>query len=247
MSIETTHLTKRFKKVTAVDDVSFTAPDGEVFGLLGPNGAGKTTTLRLLATLLQPTAGRARVGGHDVRQAPERARAQLGILLEEAGLYERLTPREHLRYYGRLRGMHGPALEARVDALIADLELGDFADRRASGFSYGMRRRVLLASALVHDPPHLVLDEPTIGLDVMSVRIVRRLIARYRAAGRCVLLSTHNLAEVERLCDRVAIIYRGRVHACGTPAELRARTGAKDLEDAFVALIGEERLRADVL
>jgi sodium transport system ATP-binding protein len=244
--IEARELTKRFKKLVAVDSVSFTCHDGEVFGLLGPNGAGKTTLLRLLATVLEPTAGTAMVDGLDVRQESGRVRARVGLLVENAGLYARFTPRDHLRLYGRLYGLDGPQLEQRVDTVLKILEMADFADRRTEGFSAGMRHRVILGQALIHDPPNVILDEPTADLDVMSTRNVRALIARFRDEGRCVLISTHLLGEAERLCDRVAIIHKGHLQAIGTPADLVAQTGATDLEESFVRIVGEERLRTDL-
>jgi sodium transport system ATP-binding protein len=239
-------LTKRFKKLVAVDDVSFTCRDGEVFGLLGPNGAGKTTLLRLLATVLEPSAGTALVDGLDVRRESGRVRARVGLLVETAGLYARFTPREHLRFYGHLQGFDGAGLEHRIDVILEMLEMADFANRRTEGFSAGMQRRVILGQTLIHDPPNVILDEPTAGLDVMSTRTVRALVGRFRDEGRCVLISTHLMAEAQRLCDRVAIIHKGRLRAVGTPADLVARTGAADLEEAFVCIVGEERLRADL-
>jgi sodium transport system ATP-binding protein len=239
-------LTKRFRKLVAVDDVCFTCYDGQVFGLLGPNGAGKTTLLRLLATVLEPTAGTALVDGLDVRTKSAQVRARIGLLVETAGLYARFTPREHLRYYGSLHGMDGPQLERRVDAIVEMLEMTEFADRRAEGFSAGMRRRVILGETLIHNPPNVILDEPTSGLDVMSTRNVRDLIARFRDEGRCVLVSTHLMSEAQRLCDRVAIIHKGRLQAEGTPRALIAQAGVDDLEEAFVRIVGEDRLRADL-
>jgi sodium transport system ATP-binding protein len=244
--IEAQALTKRFRKLVAVDAVSFTCHDGEVFGLLGPNGAGKTTLLRLLATVLEPTAGTALVDGLDVRKENGQVRARIGLLVETAGLYARFTPCEHLRFYGRLHGLDGPHLEQRIAAVLDMLGMTDFADRRTEGFSAGMRRHVVLGQTLIHDPPNVILDEPTAGLDVMSTRNVRALIARFRAEGRCVLVSTHLMADAQRLCDRVAIIHQGRLQALGTPAALVARTGAADLEEAFVHIVGEERLRTDL-
>jgi sodium transport system ATP-binding protein len=244
--IQALGLTKRFKKLTAVDDVSFTCHDGEVFGLLGPNGAGKTTLLRLLTTVLEPTAGTALVDGWDVRKENARVRARIGLLVETAGLYTRFTPREHLDYYGRLHNLNGSQLEQRIDAVIEMLEMTDFAERRAEGFSVGMHRRVILGEALIHDPPNIILDEPTAGLDVMSTRNVRNLITRFRDEGRCVLISTHLMSEAQRLCDRVAIIHKGRLQAVGTPQALITQTGADDLEEAFVRIVGEDRLRADL-
>jgi sodium transport system ATP-binding protein len=244
--IQAQGLTKRFKKLTAVDDVSFTCRDGEVFGLLGPNGAGKTTLLRLLATVLEPTAGTALVDGWNVRKENTQVRARIGLLVETAGLYVRFTPREHLRYYGHLHNLDGSRLEERIDAVIEMLEMADFSERRAEGFSVGMHRRVILGEALIHDPPNIILDEPTAGLDVMSTRNVRDLIARFRDEGRCVLISTHLMSEAQRLCDRVAIIHKGRLQAADTPQALIAQTGAGDLEEAFVRIVGEDRLRADL-
>ena len=244
--IEAQELTKHFKRLVAVDTVSFVCHDGEIFGLLGPNGAGKTTLLRLLATVLEPTAGTALVDGLDVRTESGRVRARIGLLVETAGLYARFTPREHLRFYGRLQGLGGSQLEQRINAVLEMLEMADFADRRTEGFSVGMHRRVILGEALIHAPPNVILDEPTAGLDVMSTRTVRALITRFRDEGRCVLLSTHLMGEAQRLCDRVAIIHEGRLQAVGTPADLIAQTGAADLEEAFVRIVGEDRLRADL-
>jgi sodium transport system ATP-binding protein len=244
--IETQRLTKHFRKLVAVDGVSFTCCDGEVFGLLGPNGAGKTTILRLIASVLKPTAGAALVDGLDTSRESARVRARVGLLVESAGLYDRFSPREHLRFYGRLHGLGGPQLDRRVDALLEMLEMADFADRRAEGFSAGMRRRVVLGQALVHDPLNVILDEPTASLDVMSTRSVRALIDRFRQEGRCVLISTHLMAEAQRLCDRVAIIHMGQLQAVGTPAELVTQSGSSNLEEAFVRIVGEERLRTDL-
>jgi sodium transport system ATP-binding protein len=244
--IDVQALTKRFRKLVAVDSVSFTCHDGEILGLLGPNGAGKTTLLRLLATVLEPTAGTALVDGLDVRKESARVRARVGLLVETAGLYARFTPREHLRFHGRLQGLDGPQLEQRIDAVLEMLEMADFADRRTEGFSAGMHRRVILGQALIHDPPNVILDEPTAGLDVMSTRNVRALIARFRDEGRCVLISTHLMDEAQRTCDQIAIIHRGRLQAMGTPAALIAQAGAADLEESFVRIVGEERLRVDL-
>jgi sodium transport system ATP-binding protein len=244
--IEVHELTKRFKKLVAVDSVSFTCHNGEVFGLLGPNGAGKTTLLRLLSTVLEPTSGTALVDGFDVHEESDQVRACVGLLVENAGLFTHFTPREHLRFYGLLHGLTGNHLEERVNAVLEMLEMTDFADRRAEGFSAGMRRRVVLGQALIHVPRNVILDEPTAGLDVMSTRNVRTLIARFRDEGRCILISTHLMSEAQRLCDRVGIIHKGRLQAVGTPDDLIAQTDATDLEEAFVRIAGEERLRADL-
>jgi sodium transport system ATP-binding protein len=245
--IEVHQLAKRFKKFQAVADVSFTAHDGEVFGLLGPNGAGKTTTLRMLSTVLEPDSGTATVSGFDIRRQRQHVRANLGILVENAGLYRQLTARECLRYVGNLHGLNGPALEARIEKIGADLGMEAFLDRKTEGFSRGMTRKVVTGMALVHDPPNLIFDEPTAGLDVVSMRAVRSLIGTLKAEGRCVVLSTHLMDEVMRLCDRVGIIHRGRMLALGTPDELIAAQGAPDLETAFVRIVGEKALSDEAL
>ena len=240
--IEATGLAKRFKRIDAVKNVNFRANTGEVFGLLGPNGAGKTTTLRMLATVITPTSGTATVSGYDIRTQKDAVRSHLGILVESAGLYPYATTREHLRYIGNLHGLNGSELEHRIDGLIDALDMREFADRRAQGFSRGMIRKVVLGMALVHDPPNVILDEPTQGLDVVSTRAVRDIIRRFRAEGRCVVMSTHHMDEVERLCDRVAIIHRGEILEEGTPAELAEKYRADSLETAFVEIVGAQAL-----
>ncbi len=240
--IETQQLTKRFKDFVAVHNLSFQAKEGEVFGLLGPNGAGKTTTLRMLSTVVNPSSGTATVNGYDVRTHKDQVRRQLGILVETAGLYAHSTTREHLRYIGNLHDMDGPALEQRIDYLIDILDMHDFAERRAKGFSRGMVRKVVLAMSLIHDPPNIILDEPTQGLDVVSTRAVREIIRRFRAEGRCVILSTHHMDEVQRLCDRIAIIHRGEIMAEGRPDEMIEQYRVDSLETAFVKVIGRDAL-----
>ena len=236
--IEVDRLHKRFGAVTAVEEVSFRAEDGVVTGLLGPNGAGKTTTLRMLYTLLAPDGGTARVDGLDVRRQPLEVRRRLGVLPDARGLYPRLTPREHVRYFGALHGLRGAALERRADALAELLDLQGLMDRRTEGFSQGERAKVAIARALVHSPKNVLLDEPTNGLDVMSTRAIRTLISRLKAEGVCVVFSSHVMQEVAALCDRVVVVARGRVVADGTPDALRARTGKDNLEEAFVSVIG---------
>lgn len=240
--IEAFQLAKRFRRFEAVKNVTFRAEAGEVFGLLGPNGAGKTTTLRMLATVLSPSSGTATVSGYDIRTQPNAVRAHVGILVESAGLYSHITTREHLRYVGNLHGLNGKGLERRIDALVEVLDMSEFADRRAQGFSRGMVRKVVMGMALVHDPPNIILDEPTQGLDVVSTRAVRDLIRQFRAEGRCVVLSTHIMDEVERLCDRVAIVHRGEILETGTPPDLIAKYHADSLETAFVEIIGAQAL-----
>jgi len=239
--IEARNLHKRFGRVTAVEDVSFTAEDGVITGLLGPNGAGKTTTMRMLYTLVRPDGGTALVDGVDVVRRPEDARRALGVLPDARGLYPRLTAREHARYYGELHGLSGAALDRRVDELVELLDMKEIADRRTEGFSQGERMKVALARALVHGPRNVLLDEPTNGLDVMSTRSVRTLLRRLKAEGRCVVFSSHVMQEVAALCDRIVVVAHGRVVADGTPDALRARTGKDSLEEAFVATIGTDQ------
>jgi sodium transport system ATP-binding protein len=224
----------------AVNGVSFTAADGEITGLLGPNGAGKTTTLRMLYTLMQPDRGRVLVDGLDVASDPEAVRARLGVLPDARGLYKRLTARENIEYFARLHSLGDAMIAARIEQLSRALDLGEFLERRTEGFSGGQRTRTAIARALVHDPRNVLLDEPTNGLDVMTTRALRAFLRALRAEGRCVLLSSHVMQEVAALCDRVVVIASGHVVAQGTPEELRARTGAANLEDAFVRAIGSD-------
>jgi sodium transport system ATP-binding protein len=228
--------------IRAVDGVSFVCPDGQITGLLGPNGAGKTTTLRLISGLIKPQAGTVMVDGIDVQHDPKGVRRSLGVQADATGVYPRLTPREQFRYYGRFYHLSGRELEDRVQAIIDELQMADIADRRAEGFSRGQRQKIVLGRALVHNPPNVIMDEPTNGLDVMAVRQTRDTIRAMRAQGRCVLFSTHYMDEAERLCDNIAIIANGRIVACGTPADLMAQTGKDNLEDAFVTLAGREGL-----
>jgi sodium transport system ATP-binding protein len=231
-------IAKRFGEVRAVDGVSFAAPDGEITGLLGPNGAGKTTLLRVLATLIVPDVGSAAMDGHDVVRDRYAVRERVGVLSDARGLYPRLTARENIAYFGALHGLGGAALDARIEALLDTLGLRALADRRTQGFSQGERMKVAIARALVHDPPNILLDEPTNGLDIMSVRALREQLRSLRAAGKCLLFSSHVMQEVAALCDRIVILAHGRVVAHGTAPELVAQTGAPTLEEAFVSLLG---------
>jgi sodium transport system ATP-binding protein len=229
-------------QVRAVDNVNFTCPDGQITGLLGPNGAGKTTTLRLISGLIKPQAGTVVVDGHDVTREARQVRRLLGVQADMTGVYPRLTPREQFRYYGRFYHLNGRELEERVQAVIDQLQMNDIADRRAEGFSRGQRQKIVLGRALVHNPPNIIMDEPTNGLDVMAVRHTRDTIRAMKEQGRCVLFSTHYMDEAERLCDQIAIIGGGQIVAFGTPAALLDQTGKNNLEDAFVALAGREGL-----
>ena len=231
---------KRFADVDAVRGVSFQASDGAVTGLLGPNGAGKTTTLRMLSGLMAPDAGSIQVDGTDVVADPIGAQRFMGLLPDSRGLYPRLTAREHIRYYGELRGLSGTALHERTAKLLSRLGLESLADRRVAGFSQGERTKVALGRALVHEPRNVILDEPTNGLDIMSTRAVRELIRALRHEGCCVVFSSHIMQEVSALCDRIVVIAHGRVVAEGSPDDLRAQAGCESLEDAFVALVGLE-------
>ena len=233
-------LKTKSRSVTAVDNVSFTARDGEVTGLLGPNGAGKTTTLRMLSTLLTPDAGQAQIDGADLTRERAVVRQRLGVLGDAKGLYWRLTARENITYFWRLQGMSDTDAKHRADALIDELGLRDLSDRPTQGFSQGERMKVAIARALVHNPQTVLLDEPTNGLDIMSTRSMRELIRGLRAQGKCVLFSSHIMQEVAALCDRVVIINKGRAVFSGTPQEVLAATGLDSLEDAFVKLIGSE-------
>lgn len=236
--VEARDLQKKFKSYHAVRGVSFQCYAGEVFGLLGPNGAGKTTTIRMLTTILKPSSGTARIAGHDVVRDPEAVRRSIGVLPENAGVYGRLSGREAIRYAGRLYGLGGPALEQRIVEIADALELTTHLDRLTDTYSKGMKQKVNVARSLIHNPPVVFLDEPTSGLDVFSARSVRDFVLRFKAEGRCVILSTHMMEEAERLCDRVAIIAGGRIRAEGDLAELKAETG-KDLEEIFMTMVGQ--------
>jgi sodium transport system ATP-binding protein len=223
--------------VRAVQEVSFEASDGEIFGLLGPNGAGKTTTLRMLATILAPTTGRATIAGHDLLGDPTEIRRSIGYLSSDTGLYGRLTPREVLRYFARLSRYPAERIPERIDSLVERFGMAEFADVRCDRLSTGMRQKVSIARAVIHDPPVLILDEPTAGLDIIVGESLLRFIEEIRAQGKCVLFSTHVMREAERLCDRIGIIHEGSLLAVGTLADLQARTGKRYLEEIFVHLV----------
>jgi sodium transport system ATP-binding protein len=231
-------LSKSFGKVIAVQDVSFSALDGQITGLLGPNGAGKSTTLRMLYTLLKPDSGSAQVDGFDVRQSPLEVRERIGVLADARGLYSRLTSRENIRYYGRLHGLKEQAIEEQIDSLTKLLDMQPIIDRKTGGFSTGERLKVAIARTLVHNPKNVLLDEPTNGLDVISTRAMRQFILRLRDEGKCVLFTSHIMQEVAALCDQIVIMSRGEVSATGSPNALREKTGHENLEDAFVAALG---------
>ncbi len=226
--------------VHAVDGLSFVVRPGEIYGLLGPNGAGKTTTLRILSGLMRPTSGRAVLAGYDVSTSPQEAKRSIGFLTASTGLYQRLSPRELLTYFAELHGQRGPAMRRRIDDLIDWLGMSSFADLRCGALSTGQRQRTNIARALVADPPVLVLDEPTLGLDVMTNRVILDFVRRQREIGKTILLSTHYLDEAETLCDRIGLLYRGRLIAEGDLASLRALSGRERLTDIFLTLVAED-------
>ncbi len=223
--------------VEAVKEVSFTCRYGEIFGLLGPNGAGKTTTLRMLATILQPTSGQAIVAGWDVARQPLEVRRRIGYLSANTGLYQRLTARETLQYFGRLHGLPEDLLAARVEEMFELFDMRSFADVRCEKLSTGMRQKVSIARTMIHDPPVLILDEPTLGLDILIASTMIQFIRECRERGKCIIFSTHIMSEVEKLCDRIGIIHNGKMRAIGTLEELRQQTGCRFLEDIFMALL----------
>jgi len=233
-------LVKRFGPVAAVDGVSLTVSAGEVVGLLGPNGAGKTTTLRMLAGILTPDVGNVCIGGLDIHDRPLEAKRRLGFLSGDTQLYQRLTTREVLRYFGRLYGMADPLIEARTAQLVGELEMGEFANRPCGTLSSGQKQRANIARAFLHDPDLLILDEPTVALDVISGQFIVESIRRQREAGRAVLFSTHIMSEAEYLCDRILLLHRGRVIDEGVLDDLLARSGCRNLTDAFLLRVGRE-------
>lgn len=240
--IQARALTKIFKDkkrgpVRAADNVSFTCNPGEIYGLLGVNGAGKTTTLRLLATMLRPSSGTAEIAGHDIVTAPERVRAHIGFLSTATALYGRLTAREFIEYFGRLNAMPEDRLRARVDSLIQKLGITDFAHARCDKLSTGMKQRVSIARSVVHDPPVMIFDEPTLGLDVLSSRDIVKFIRDCRAEGKTVIFSSHVMSEVEKLCDRIGIIHNGQLLREGSLEQLRSQTNQPDLEEIFVQTV----------
>jgi sodium transport system ATP-binding protein len=240
--IEVQGLSKTFtgpdgEEIMAVQDLHFTVRPGEVFGLLGPNGAGKTTTLRMLCTVLKPTAGFATIAGYDILQEPSLVRRSLGFLSANTGIYDRMTPTEMVRYYGRLYGLSGDRLEQRIDELFTTLQINEFRDLLGGQLSTGMKQKVSIARALIHDPPVLILDEPTAGLDILVQRSVLRSVQQLRERGKTIVFSTHVMSEVHKLCDRVAIMSRGRIAACGSLPELREQFAQQDVEEIFFDLV----------
>jgi len=238
--IELVEVSKRFGPVLAVDKLSLQIFKGEVFALLGPNGAGKTTTIRMICGLLRPTSGRIFVMGYEMPREALKARRHIGLLPQESDIYDVLTGRENLEYFGRLYGLEGGELEKRVEEALELVGLADRADDRAGEYSGGMKRRLMVARAILHDPDIVILDEPTMGLDVFAVRRIRRLIRRLAEGGRTVILTTNDLEDAERTCDRVAIIDKGHLIALGTLEELEEKAHERGLEEVFVKLVEGE-------
>lgn len=240
--IEVTQLTKEFDDlqtgaVRALDEVTFDVQPSEIFGLLGPNGAGKTTCLRILSTVLQPTGGRALIAGHDVAKHPAQVRAKIGFMSGNTGIYDRMTAWEMVQYFGRLYGMEEATLNERLETIFDTLQMNEIRDVLGSKMSTGMKQKVSIARTIVHDPPVLIFDEPTSGLDVLVARAVLKAIEALREQGKCIIFSTHIMREVEKLCDRIAIIHKGRILALGTVDELEQQHDESDMEELFFDLI----------
>src|ERR1700758_2274107 len=240
--IEARGLSKRFQdkkrgEIRAVDNVSFTCQPGKIYGLLGANGAGKTTTLRMLATILEPTDGTAIVCGHDVTEAPQKVRANVGFLSTATALYPRLTAQEMVEYFGRLNGIPEAELKKRVDEIFTRLDMNTFRDRRCDKLSTGMKQKTSIARTLIHDPQVMIFDEPTLGLDIMTARTIIEFIRECRQRGKTVIFSTHVMSEVEKLCDVIGVIQSGKLLAEGPISELRGRYHERDLEEIFVKIV----------
>ncbi len=240
--IETRGLSKVFQDkkrgpFRAVDNVTFTCKPGQIYGLLGANGAGKTTTLRMLATILEPTDGTALVCGHDVIDEPEKVRANVGFLSTATALYPRLTSQEMVEYFGRLNGLDESTLKKRVDDIFARLDMNSFRDRRCDKLSTGMKQKTSIARTLVHNPPVMIFDEPTLGLDIMTARTIIEFIRECRERGKAVIFSTHVMSEVQKLCDVIGIIHSGKLLAEGSLTELREHYHEQDLEEIFVKIV----------
>lgn len=238
--IKISNLTKRFGNTIAVNDISFEINDGEIFGLLGENGAGKTTTMRMLATMLKPTSGTATINGYDIVEQPSEVRKHVGILFGgEAGLYDRLTARENIAYFAELSGMEADKINKRIDELAEILDMRDFIDKRVGRFSKGMKQKVTIARSIVHNPDVMLLDEPSIGLDVTTTRLLHDFIKSCKEQGKSVLYSSHIMSEIEKLCDRLAIIHKGVLITVCSIEDLKAKYQDQSLEEIFIKLVGD--------
>lgn len=232
--IQVQHLSKKFGKITAVDDVNLRAERGEIYGLLGPNGAGKTSTLRMIYGVFQPSSGSISIDNIDVIKTPLNAQRRLGVLPDGGSLYKRLTARENIKYFGELHGMSSGEIDVAIEKLSNTLGMDSILHRRTAGFSQGERMKVNLARALVHDPDYILLDEPTNGLDVVTTRAVRHLLLDLKSQGKCIIFSSHLMHEVSNLCDKVGIIAHGKMIAQGDIQSIRSQANAETLEDAFI-------------
>ena len=233
-------LTKKYGRFTAVDGINLTVPEGELFGFLGPNGAGKTTTLRMIAGILKPTAGTVEIAGDDIQARPLHAKSRLGFIPDRPYVYEKLTGAEFLRFVAALFGQSGAEVESRADELLELFELTPWKHELVESYSHGMRQKLIISSALVHRPAVIVVDEPMIGLDPRSAKLLKDLFRQFVDRGGTVLMSTHTLEVAETMCDRIAIIQKGKIAAYGTLEELREQTSSADmsLEDLFLKITG---------
>ncbi|UZQ49518.1 ATP-binding cassette domain-containing protein [Clostridium kluyveri] len=237
--LEIKNISKEFKDIKAVDNLSFHVSEGEIVGLLGENGAGKTTTLRMISTMLKPTRGTIEVNGYDVIREPSKVRGEIGILFGgEVGLYDRLSAKENIEYFGRLYGMTQEKINKKVEELIKDLGMEEYIDRKAGKFSRGMKQKVSIARSIIHSPKVMLFDEPSTGLDVSAARIIHEFILKCKSENKIILLSSHSMTEVEKLCDRVIIIQKGRLIEEGTIEQLKKRYNNYNLEEVFIKLIG---------
>lgn len=227
-------------EVNAATDISFTCFPGEVFGLLGANGTGKTTILRMLSTVLKPTSGRAWVAGFEISEQPQAVRENIGFLSSDTGVYGRLTARELMRYFGQLFGISSETIEARIEEISTRFDMKDFLDSRCDRLSSGQKQKVSIGRTIIHNPPILILDEPTTGLDVLAAEEIVRFIRQARNEGRCIILSTHIMREAEKLCDRIGILREGRIQICGTLSYLYEQMQTMDLEEVFLRIAGAE-------
>jgi len=240
--IQVEGLTKRFHdnkrgEVIAVNNLKFNCQKGKIYGLLGPNGAGKTTTLRILATMMRPTVGKVKVNGFDVIQEPDEVRKQIGFLSGETGLYDRFTPRETLKFFGRINGMEDKIIDEKMGEIFQALDMENFKDVRVSKLSTGMKQKLSIARCILHDPSVLILDEPTVGLDIITARTVTNYVKSFKEQGKCVIYSTHIMREAEKLCDVIGIIHHGKLLAQGTLEELKKHSSLEDLEEIFFKAI----------
>ncbi|MEW9094563.1 MAG: ATP-binding cassette domain-containing protein [Clostridiaceae bacterium] len=239
--IEVVNLSKQFKKINAVDSISFSVQKGEILGLLGENGAGKTTTLRMLATMLKPTGGTAKIDSYDIIKESNKVRGSIGILFGgEVGLYDRLTGRENIQYFAELNGMNKEKIDKRMDYLTDILDMKEYIDRRVGKFSRGMKQKIAIARSIVHNPSVMLFDEPTIGLDVTATKVVQDFILKCKSDGKAIIFSSHSMREVEKLCDRIVVIHKGRIVDNGTISYFKEKYSSEDMEDIFMQLVGDK-------